>query len=178
MLAFFIGLDSFLTNIIIQLLPSNTFFDYFFLFLSFNWLMVVIAALIFLYFLHIESKQTKKFLIYFLASFLSVSVFVNIIVKNIIKRERPYVANQIEALYCPDNFSFPSGHAAAAFAGAAIFSYFDKKRKWLYYSVALLVALSRIYLDCHYFFDVFVGAFLGYLFSKVILLQLTDNKEI
>lgn len=178
MLEFFLALDYFFTDTITKLFPPHIFWDYFFIALSFNWLTVVIAAILFIYFLHTDSKETKKFIIYFSVPFLLASILVNFAIKNIVQRDRPYITNQVETAYCPDTFSFPSGHATASFAGAAIFSYFDKKRKWLYYSIAGLVGLSRIYLDCHYFFDVVFGAFVGYFISKIALLNLTDNDKI
>jgi hypothetical protein len=58
-------------------------------------------------------------------------------------------------------FSFPSGHAAAAFAEAtAIASYYPRLRVPLY-AWATGVAASRVYLGRHYLTDVVVGSSLG-----------------
>lgn len=177
MIAFFLNLDFFLTDVITKLLPHNIILDWFFLFLSFNGLTIIIWAVLLILFLLFEIKNPKRFIVYFLLSFATTWFFTNVVIKNIVQRERPYIANQIETLYCPPDFSFPSGHAAGAFVGAVIFAYFDKKRQWLYYSVASFIALSRIYLYCHYFFDVFFGAFLGYMIGKLFLLYISDNKN-
>lgn len=177
MLEFFLNLDKFLTNSIVYIIPRNSLIDTIFLTITFDWLILILGILIFLILWHLDSKYTKQFITYFLASYIIVGFLVNIVIKNVIQRERPYIANQIETLYCPVNNSFPSGHSSGAFVGAVIFSYYDKKRKWLYYSLASLIALSRIYLHCHYFLDVFIGAFIGYIISKALLLNITDNIE-
>jgi hypothetical protein len=58
-------------------------------------------------------------------------------------------------------FSFPSGHAAAAFAEASAFaSYYPHLRVPLY-AWATGVAASRVYLGRHYLTDVVVGSALG-----------------
>ncbi|MEK7096731.1 MAG: phosphatase PAP2 family protein, partial [Patescibacteria group bacterium] len=73
---------------------------------------------------------------------------------------------------CPKDFSFPSTHAATAFVAAEILAYFNKKRKWFYFAVAILISYSRIYLGCHYFFDVVFGAIIGWLVSQSLLFVL------
>lgn len=177
MLEFFLTVDNAITNFLVWLIPRSTLTDYFFLIITFDWLILIIGIILFLLLWHRDSKYTRQYAIYFFTSYIVVSFVVNIVIKNIIQRERPYIANQIETLYCPSTFSFPSGHAAGAFVGAVIFSYYDKKRKCFYYSVALLIALSRVYLHCHYFFDVFIGAFFGYLLTKILLLNISDSIE-
>jgi undecaprenyl-diphosphatase len=130
------------------------------------WILVIIFAVIFEEKKHPGiSKNDKKFIIIFLTAFLTTSLLVEFPLKNFFHRPRP-----IPNVYnCPSNFSFPSGHTATAFAAATVLAYFDKKRRFLYYTIATLIAFSRIYLGCHYFFDVFAGAVFGYLISKLIL---------
>jgi undecaprenyl-diphosphatase len=113
------------------------------------------------------TKQDKKFIFIFSASFLLTFLLSDIVLKNIFMRFRPLLGS----ISCPHDFSFPSTHAATAFAAATILAYFDKKRCWFYYIVAILISYSRIYLGCHYFFDVLVGGLLGLIISKIILIQ-------
>ena len=63
------------------------------------------------------------------------------------------------------NFSFPSGHTAAAFC-----LYFSLalvvNRRWAslsFFVIALLVGLSRVYLSQHFLEDIYVGSIIGIL---------------
>ena len=77
-----------------------------------------------------------------------------------IGRERPPIAEQLLYHFNP---SMPSGHAVAAFALATVISYLST-RAWvqqLAWCVAVLVALSRLYVGVHWLSDVFVGGTIG-----------------
>lgn len=156
-----ISLDYSLTSVFNKSIPHNLFFNYFFSFFSLTgesiliWLIIIVLLIIF------EEKINKKFVIYFLVS-LIITFLVVFVMKHVTQRIRP-------TELCGKDFSFPSGHAATAFAAATILAFFDKKRNWFYYAVAVLIAYSRIYLGCHYFLDVVAGAVLGWLISITIL---------
>ncbi|QGA80563.1 undecaprenyl-diphosphatase [Candidatus Nanohalobium constans] len=63
--------------------------------------------------------------------------------------------------------SFPSGHTTVAFTLAAVLgSRFNKKAM---YSLAALIAISRVYLGAHYPSDILVGAFIGITSGKIVL---------
>lgn len=74
------------------------------------------------------------------------------------------------ALGCPVEFAFPSGHATVIFAGVTTLLLFHRRRKLILplYTLAVLVALSRIALGVHYYEDVIGGAALGMLIAIVI----------
>ncbi len=59
--------------------------------------------------------------------------------------------------------SFPSGHSTSIFALCTILAYFLKTKKiaQLLLSIALLVALSRVYVAAHFFKDITAGMFIG-----------------
>ena len=61
----------------------------------------------------------------------------------------------------PANSSFPSSHAANAFALATVLA--RRWRRWapLFWTGAVVVAASRVYLDRHFLSDVVVGGLLG-----------------
>jgi len=162
-------LDQQITNLIVNFLPRNFIFDkvfYFFSFLGSSiwvWLTIIIILII------AEEKKDKRFLIYFTLSFLATSFLVNLVLKNYFPRQRPYAKYQIAQQSCPNTSSFPSGHSALAFASVFMLGFFDKKRKWFYYLFAFFVALSRIYLHCHFFLDTVFGAVIGIAISWVVI---------
>ncbi len=79
-----------------------------------------------------------------------------------VNRPRPFDSLENVHLLDPKpDPSFPSNHAANAFAGAGIFSKYYKKFTFAFYMLAVLVAVSRIYVGAHYPSDVFAGALLG-----------------
>jgi membrane-associated phospholipid phosphatase len=85
--------------------------------------------------------------------------------KPLVGRLRPFVVQHYLSIVCPHDFSFPSGHAAIATALASLLVYFDhnKRRHLLYIFIAFFVSYSRMALQCHYLFDVLIGAWLGIL---------------
>jgi membrane-associated phospholipid phosphatase len=58
--------------------------------------------------------------------------------------------------------SFPSGHATAAFAVAAMQSTFHPHQAWAWYTGATLISWSRLRLNRHHPQDVVAGALLGF----------------
>ncbi|HTO99505.1 MAG TPA: phosphatase PAP2 family protein [Myxococcales bacterium] len=66
----------------------------------------------------------------------------------------------------PDAFSFPSGHAAAAFAVALAMAGLVPGGP-AFVALALAVGLSRVYLGAHYPLDVAAGASIGLLCGAV-----------
>lgn len=93
----------------------------------------------------------------------------NLILKPLVGRVRPYVVNPaVTLLVAPlADASFPSGHAAASFA-AAFALRASGSRLWKGALVlAILIAVSRLYLYVHWPSDVLVGALLGALLGHL-----------
>lgn len=90
---------------------------------------------------------------------------VEYLIKNYFGRLRPQfiLPDAILPYDFSRSFSFPSGHAAIAFALSYIMGKMDRKRKAFYYLLAILISFSRIYLGKHYPSDVVGGAIVGML---------------
>jgi undecaprenyl-diphosphatase len=84
-------------------------------------------------------------------------------VKLLTQRSRPYVRNpEPEPLVdAALDLSFPSGHAATAFAGATLVASRVPRFALPLFALAAGVAWSRVYVGVHYPLDVLVGAVLG-----------------
>lgn len=95
--------------------------------------------------------------------------------KGFFAHHRPLMFLEINGLDVKVNFiegiqlytgqtSFPSGHTMSAFALYGLVAFlFPKKKLWgiLFFSIALLTGISRIYLVQHFFQDVYLGALIG-----------------
>lgn len=94
------------------------------------------------------------------------AILCNGILKPFIARIRPCDINPEISLLIPkpDDFSFPSGHTAAAFTTAAALYFTREKNLWKPALVlAVLIAFSRLYLYVHYPTDVLGGIAVGVL---------------
>jgi undecaprenyl-diphosphatase len=87
------------------------------------------------------------------------------LIKSIVKRERPcHVLPEVRPLVdCGSGKSFPSSHAVNMFAAAAVFAYGYRRWAWAFYTLAGVIAFSRIYVGVHYPSDAVGGALIGLL---------------
>jgi undecaprenyl-diphosphatase len=99
------------------------------------------------------------------------SVVVNVVVKPLARRRRPDRADHRvpSARYVPmpASRSFPSGHAAVAFAFAGAAGRVMPVVSLPLHALAGLVAYSRVHTGVHYPLDVVVGSLLGASLSQV-----------
>jgi undecaprenyl-diphosphatase len=90
-------------------------------------------------------------------------------IKSFFRRRRPFITI-IQAIVIgkkPGTWSFPSGHAAGAFAGAWLLNRASLHFAPVRYVLASLVGFSRIYLGDHYPGDVASGSLIGLLFAMI-----------
>ncbi|MBZ9637621.1 phosphatase PAP2 family protein [Clostridium sp. FP1] len=99
------------------------------------------------------------------------------IVKHIVRRVRPCNKQDNFSLLIskPTSYSFPSGHTLSSFSVAEMLSMYFTQYKFIFMSVALLIALSRLYLCVHYPTDVIAGSIIGVLCSKIIFIILQEG---
>ncbi len=169
----FSALDTQITFFLSSFLPHFPIFDSVFRTLSFEgattimWIAVVLIVFCWEFYIrnnkYVFLAQLMKLCITLAVTLAIAGGSVHYFIKPIFQRVRPYVQYQVTAPYCPKDYSFPSGHATVAFAGAYILSKFDhdRRRRVLYTLLALGVSYSRIYLLCHYVGDVSAGAIYG-----------------
>jgi undecaprenyl-diphosphatase len=96
----------------------------------------------------------------------------NLVLKNFADRTRPFeaISNLDVLVKKPRDYSFPSGHAAGAFAAAyAIARGYGKRLGIPAYALASAISLTRVGVGVHYPSDVAIGAGAGTLISAATL---------
>jgi len=85
------------------------------------------------------------------------------LLKDVFDRARPPVAHPgLDPIgIVPASASFPSGHAATAFAAAVAVALVYPRLGRPLLALAVVVAMSRVYLGVHYVLDVAAGTLLG-----------------
>lgn len=97
----------------------------------------------------------------------------NLLLKPLVGRIRPFAVNTAVELLtrAPGDASFPSGHTAASFAAVFALRYSGSRLWKPALALAVVIALSRLYLYVHWPSDVLggmlVGAAAGYLGARL-----------
>ena len=106
------------------------------------------------------------------------TLLVNLIIKPLVSRTRPYALGEgIKLLIAkPVDSSFPSGHTAIAFVVATVIFCYHKKDGALFFVVAAFMGFSRLYLYVHYPSDVLGGMLIGCLCGVVSVFLVKDKK--
>lgn len=131
------------------------------------WIALAILLLIF--------KKTRKIGFTMLASIAVMFVCNDLVLKSIFARPRPFLLESWKGWFMypelvtrPDSFSFPSGHASAAFAASTALITSKKARYYIpAFVLAILIAFSRVYVHVHYPTDVLFGTLLGIVYGVI-----------
>lgn len=135
-------------------------------------LVVIIAVLYFM----LDKSYAKRLMFVCMAS-----LCINGVVKNFVKRPRPFATGKVSCLRqsTATGYSFPSGHTQSFATWSTALAY-SSKRLWtavLSAAGIAAVAFSRIYLGAHYPTDVIAGAVLGILLSLIFSIAHDKAKD-
>jgi len=117
-------------------------------------------------------KKTRKTGIFALATMLICYAFNDLLLKVLVGRVRPYetISELTLLTFTPGSSSFPSGHACSSFAASFILTKFLGKKGALFYILAVLIAVSRVYVGAHYLSDVVAGSIVGTIGASIIFM--------
>lgn len=102
-------------------------------------------------------------------------------IKRLVGRPRPFLQQHVILRVNESDLvskgSLPSGHATNAFMVAVFFGACIKRKRFVFYGIAGLVAFSRVYMGVHFPSDVLMGGFLGWSITQLMLSnQWLENK--
>ena len=127
------------------------------------WILVVLADAL------CQRRRAMKSALAVLPALYLATYTVEVPTKRYFRRRRPFISivRAIVVGRKPGSYSFPSGHSAAAFAGATLLQSRYPRGRQFFFAIALLVAFSRIYLGAHYPGDVLSGGLAGTALAKL-----------
>lgn len=107
-------------------------------------------------------KGRKKEAIGLVVTIILSAIVTEVLLKNIFMRPRPFIENKalFPLIARPTSSSFPSGHTTSSFAAA---TFLNKNRcfGWLSTGLALMISISRVYVNVHHPSDIIVGMIIG-----------------
>lgn len=119
------------------------------------------TAIVLVLFSFLRSGVLRVPVISFMVALIS-SDFCYRAIKAVVHRPRPFMAmHEVVPLISVPGFSFPSGHATVAMAGAMVIAHHFPKSRVPVGVLVLLVVVSRVYFGVHYLSDVLGGMALG-----------------
>ena len=167
-IAFILLVGFLVDNTVLKIMPliENHVLNYLSsLFTNLSQVLIITMVLIFLFLLN----KKKREWVFPLGLSLVFSYIITYILKFITARPRPLGIIKLMPVINLVDYSFPSSHAAVAFAALPILNKTYPKLKWLWILSVCFVAFSRIYIQVHYLTDVVAGALVGYFISLFVI---------
>ena len=119
------------------------------------WIVLAVA-------ISLATRRNVGFPVLLTASSVWTADLLALVIKAGVERRRPSLSvPQADPLLGAGGWSFPSGHAATAFAGAVSLTYLWRRGAPLFFLLAAAIAFSRVYVGVHSPADVLAGAALG-----------------
>ncbi len=124
------------------------------------WIILMIVLL--------SGKKTRNKGVVLLITVITVFILTNYL-KEEFHRVRPYeYMNFIPKVKTSGTSSFPSAHSAVAFAVFGVYYFYNLRYKYVIGVIALIIAVSRFYLEVHYLSDAMAGIALGLTVSYIL----------
>ena len=124
------------------------------------WILLAVVLLFF--------RKTRVAGVTVLVALIFNHVMINILLKDLVARPRPYVASDeiVTLIKQLSSFSFPSGHTGTSFAAAFVLYHMLPKKAGIPALVlAALIGFSRMYVGVHYPTDVLGGIVVAFMCS-------------
>lgn len=114
-------------------------------------------------------KRYRRCGIQMIAAMALTFIIGNLIIKNLVGRERPCWIYEVALLVPnPTDYSFPSGHSMNGFTAAVTLFCNDKRLGIPAMILAALIAFSRLYNFVHFPTDVFAGIAIGTIVALLV----------
>ncbi len=127
-----------------------------------------------------RGRQGRRSARHGIVSIAATSLVVNAVIKPLGRRRRPDAVSVVplaRQVRMPVSTSFPSGHAASAFAFATAVGHVLPREAMPLRALAALVAYSRIHTGVHYPADVVAGSLLGGAVAQLTSRMLDRRRE-
>lgn len=139
----------------------------------------LLAPIVALVFLYRASPEVRKGVAVFGLLSLPLTYVIGLVARSLYENPRPFVVENIKPLidHVADN-GFPSDHLLLLAGLATLISFFDKKLGILFWVIALLVGISRVYAQVHHWTDILGSIVIALIVGGVVHFVLEARKKV
>lgn len=157
---FIVRIDHKISDWLEHFVRSHSVVSKFFVFFKEITNFVGIPLILIILFLNLPLQRAVKLSVLWIL----ILLFIEYVVKNVIKRKRPYhIDGKWAGTEKIKSFSFPSSHAYVAGFLTTIWLLLHLPAAYFFVPIFLLLPISRVALNYHFFVDVITGFVLGVL---------------